>query len=144
MIVFAVACLVWIGLLSLALVWFMGTGIGVGWIIAGALCCALVVWIIVMSGEFRNAVDVPEGHEEMDFADIESLAASKSSLDLFTTTPADILIFEAAARRGMEESKRLRLLVKAQTTPSVDPDKRNGVPHDPVRFPRGNRADGRG
>lgn len=53
--VLAGACLAWIGLLSVAFLVFTGLGMSTGWMVAGALFFALVVWTLVMSGEFRNA-----------------------------------------------------------------------------------------
>lgn len=66
MILLAAACLVWIALLSLGIVWLMGMGISAGWIIAGALLFALVVWIVVMAGEFHNAIDLTGDFESED------------------------------------------------------------------------------
>ncbi len=37
----------------------MGANVTAGWICAGALVFALGVWIIVMAGEFRNAIGHP-------------------------------------------------------------------------------------
>ena len=53
--VLAGACLAWIGLLSVAFLVFTGLGMSTGWMVAGALFFAMVVWTLVMSGEFRNA-----------------------------------------------------------------------------------------
>lgn len=55
LILLAGACLAWIGLLSVAFIAFTGLGFGAGWVFAGALVFALVVWSLVMAGEFRNA-----------------------------------------------------------------------------------------
>lgn len=49
------ACLAWIGLLSVAFLVLTGFGVTTGWIVAGALFFSLVVWTVVMGGEFRNA-----------------------------------------------------------------------------------------
>ncbi|MEO5716689.1 MAG: hypothetical protein ABIT37_24635 [Luteolibacter sp.] len=51
------SCFIWIGAIALAIVCFMGTTVTTGWIIAGALLVALAVWVIVMAGEIRNAVN---------------------------------------------------------------------------------------
>ncbi len=51
------SCFIWIGAIALAIVWFMGTSVTTGWIIAGGLFAALAVWVIVMAGEIRNAVN---------------------------------------------------------------------------------------
>lgn len=53
--VLAGACLAWIGLLSVAFLVFTGLGMSTGWMVAGALFFAMVVWTLVMGGEFRNA-----------------------------------------------------------------------------------------
>lgn len=51
----AASCVVWIGILTLAFMSFTGTDVTAGWICAGALFFALVVWIAVMASEFRSA-----------------------------------------------------------------------------------------
>ena len=53
------ACLVWIGILSLAFMLLTGKGIAAGWIFAGALFLALTVWVIVMFKEFIHAMGWP-------------------------------------------------------------------------------------
>lgn len=50
-------------LLSLAFVFLMSAGASAGWIIAGVLFFSLVVWAVVMSGEFRSAIEMPEASE---------------------------------------------------------------------------------
>jgi hypothetical protein len=71
LILLAAACLAWIGLLSLAVVFLMGNGASAGWICAGALFLALVVWTVVMAGEYRSAIELPEGYESEDFVACE-------------------------------------------------------------------------
>lgn len=76
LILLAVACLVWIGILSLAFMSFMGSDVTVGWIFAGALFLALVVWIVVMAGEFRSAMeDRSAGDDDGSFGDFEGSTA---------------------------------------------------------------------
>lgn len=60
LILLVAACLSWIGLLSLAFVCFFGTGLSAGWIFAGALILALMVWFVLMFSEFRQAIEMPE------------------------------------------------------------------------------------
>jgi hypothetical protein len=60
LILLVAACLSWIGLLSLAFVCFFGNGISAGWIFAGTLIVALMVWFILMFNEFRQAIEIPE------------------------------------------------------------------------------------
>ena len=55
----AIACLAWVGILSLAFVFLLGAAITTGWIIAGALVLAMAVWFIVMMREIRKAVEWP-------------------------------------------------------------------------------------
>lgn len=55
LILLAASCLVWIGILALAFMSLTGTDVTAGWICAGALFFALVVWVAVMSSEFRSA-----------------------------------------------------------------------------------------
>lgn len=57
LILLAASCLMWIGVLSLAFMSFMGKNVTAGWICAGALFFALAVWIVVMASEFRSAVE---------------------------------------------------------------------------------------
>jgi hypothetical protein len=61
------SCIVWIGLLSLAFMTFTGTDVTVGWICAAALFFALVVWTLVMAGEFRSAVETSPCRDEEEF-----------------------------------------------------------------------------
>ena len=55
LILLAGACLGWIGLLATAFMAFTGSGVTAAWIFAGALLFALIVWTVVMAGEFRGA-----------------------------------------------------------------------------------------
>lgn len=64
LILLAATCLGWIGLLTLAFVSWIGTNVTAGWIFAGILFLALVVWIVVMAGEFRSAMEAPRLHME--------------------------------------------------------------------------------
>lgn len=57
LILLAASCVMWIGVLSLAFMSFLGTDVTVGWICAGGLFFALAVWIAVMASEFRSAVE---------------------------------------------------------------------------------------
>ncbi len=66
LILLGATCLAWIGILSLAFMSFMGTDVTAGWIFAGVLFVALVVWIMVMAGEFRSAMETPRGDMEED------------------------------------------------------------------------------
>jgi hypothetical protein len=54
----AVACLAWIGGISLALVYFFGLSDGIGWTIAGTLEVFCIVAAYVLLFEFRHAVDL--------------------------------------------------------------------------------------
>ena len=54
----AVACLAWIGGISLALVYFLGLSDGIGWTIAGTLEVFCIVAAYVLLFEFRHAVDL--------------------------------------------------------------------------------------
>lgn len=60
LILLAAACLAWIGILSLAFMAFLGTGVSAGWIFAGALLLALAVWVVVMFREFKQAIRMRE------------------------------------------------------------------------------------
>lgn len=55
LILLAGASLGWIGLLATAFMAFTGSGVTAAWIFAGALVFALIVWTVVMAGEFRGA-----------------------------------------------------------------------------------------
>ncbi|HEX7261515.1 MAG TPA: hypothetical protein VF258_06835, partial [Luteolibacter sp.] len=55
----AISCLAWIGAISFAVVYFMGTAASTGWIIGGVLFLALAAWIVVMRREIRNAIELP-------------------------------------------------------------------------------------
>lgn len=60
LVVIVAACLIWIGLISLAIVLVSGASISVGWIIAGVLALAGVVWGLVMMREIRDAIKLPD------------------------------------------------------------------------------------
>ncbi len=57
------SCFIWIGAIALAIVCFMGTSVTTGCIIAGGLVIALAVWVIVMAGEIRHAVNYSDHFE---------------------------------------------------------------------------------
>jgi hypothetical protein len=54
------SCLVWIGIISCGIMLLVGNGFSVGWIVAGVLLLATLIWVVVMFREFRNAVEIPE------------------------------------------------------------------------------------
>jgi hypothetical protein len=58
LIVLLASCLFWAGGISLAVMWFAGTPMTIGWIMAGALVLALLVWLAVMSHEIRHAMEL--------------------------------------------------------------------------------------
>lgn len=66
LIVLVAACFAWIGVLSLAAVTFLGTAASTGWIIAGALLLALVIWLVVMAREIRQATELPDYFERIE------------------------------------------------------------------------------
>jgi hypothetical protein len=69
LILLAAASLAWVALLSLGFVFLMSAGASAGWIIAGVLFFSLVVWAVVMSGEFRGAIEMPEASEFIRYED---------------------------------------------------------------------------
>jgi len=73
------SCFIWIGAIALAIVCFMGTSVSTGWIIAGGLVVALAIWVIVMAGEIRNAVNHSD-HFEPERTVPEPTAAEESGL----------------------------------------------------------------
>lgn len=54
------ACLAWIGGISMVVAMFLGKGVSTGWIVAGALVFAMVVWLAVMFREVRRAIELPD------------------------------------------------------------------------------------
>jgi hypothetical protein len=44
--------------ISLAVTWSAGTSVTGGWIVAGSLVLALLVWLAVMSHEIRHAIEL--------------------------------------------------------------------------------------
>lgn len=60
LILLVAACLVWIGILSLAFLAFSGMSFSSGWIVAGALFFAVMAWVVVMFREFRGAIALPD------------------------------------------------------------------------------------
>lgn len=59
----------WVVLLTLGVVFIVKAGISAGWIVAGVLMFSLVVWALVMSGEYRGAIDLDEELERRDGRD---------------------------------------------------------------------------
>lgn len=60
LILLVAACLVWIGILSVAFLAFSGMSVSSGWIVAGALLFAVVAWVLVMFREVRGAITLPD------------------------------------------------------------------------------------
>lgn len=54
------SCLAWIGIISCAIALLFGSGISLGWVVAGVLLLAALIWVAVMFREFRNAIEIPE------------------------------------------------------------------------------------
>jgi hypothetical protein len=54
------ASLAWVGGISLVVALFLGKGLAIGWIVAGALGFAMVVWLAVMFREVRRAIVLPD------------------------------------------------------------------------------------
>ncbi len=82
LIILALACLAWIVAISMAVVYFMGTAVSTGWIVGGVLLLALVVWIVVMLREVRNAIEMPTSDDDdtMDAPDPSALVRSRSEI----------------------------------------------------------------
>lgn len=64
LILLVASCLMWIGLLSLAVAFFLGATGGTVWIVAGALLIAFCLGVAVMVNEFRCAIDLPDDFNE--------------------------------------------------------------------------------
>ncbi len=90
LILLVAACLVWIGLLSLAFVIFSGTAVSAGWIVAGALVSAVVVWVLVMLREIRNAIKLPDfsayGKRDESLETIEKSTVTRPGLGIADRT----------------------------------------------------------
>jgi hypothetical protein len=84
LIVLAISCLAWIGAISFAVVYFLGTAVSTGWIIGGILFVALAVWVVVMLREIRNAIELPNSLSNsdgtIDAADKSALAHPRSGI----------------------------------------------------------------
>ncbi len=61
-------CLMWIGVISLGIVIFIGTTVSTGWIIAGVLSLAMVVGLVVISREVRNAPEMPDDFDSCELS----------------------------------------------------------------------------
>jgi membrane protein implicated in regulation of membrane protease activity len=59
LILLVAACLVWVGIISLAVAVFSGS-VSSGWVVAGAIVLAVMAWVLVMAREIRGAVTVPD------------------------------------------------------------------------------------
>lgn len=60
LILLVVSCLIWIWIISFGVMLLSGSGISVGWIVAGVLLLATLIWVVVMFREFRDAIEIPE------------------------------------------------------------------------------------
>lgn len=69
------SCLLWIGVLALAFVGFSGAKVSAGWLFAGALFFALMVWTAIMAGEFRSAEEQPVAVLDEDSAEATGLTS---------------------------------------------------------------------
>ena len=139
LILFLAACLMWIGMITLAVVSLTGVGVSVGWMIGGVLGVAILVWLVVMAGEYRNAMDDPEAFsDDDDGCGPDPDAASPTPL-VFTSA-ADLRTREDAVTLGRPLSTRRELLLTAQTTPSARPGRRSAVPRDGAPKRQGIRA----
>ena len=72
------ACLIWIGVISAAVVTIVGTTAAIGWIIAGALFLALVLGLMVSVKEVGRATEWPEDGPEFELTDCVSEGGSFS------------------------------------------------------------------
>ncbi|RYD24048.1 MAG: hypothetical protein EOP88_01805 [Verrucomicrobiaceae bacterium] len=59
LILLVAACLVWVGIISLAVAVFSGS-VSSGWVVAGAVVLAIMAWVLVMAREIRDAVTAPD------------------------------------------------------------------------------------
>jgi len=53
---------VWVLGISTALVFFFGSDVKLGWILAGSLVFSAIMWLMVMAREIRQAIDLSEYH----------------------------------------------------------------------------------
>jgi membrane protein implicated in regulation of membrane protease activity len=83
LILLGAACSLWIGLISVGVVMLMETGVSAGWIVAGLLFSALMVFALVMSREIQNAIVLPESYRE----DSSEEFANEDDERIFTAWP---------------------------------------------------------
>ena len=97
MILLAVSCLIWIGILSLAAVFIFGASASIGWIIAGTLFLGLIFATAVIVNEVLNASDLVEnfnelGEEEYILTDVHAPArrsgGPQKAAGIFQTLPS--------------------------------------------------------
>lgn len=62
LILLVASCLVWIGMIALAVLALSGIPFSSGWIAAGALFFAIAAWIIVMFREMRESFFLPDSN----------------------------------------------------------------------------------
>lgn len=60
LLLFAAACLVWLVLISAVVMCFTGIASPAGWIFAGALFGAMLLAVLMVSREYRNAIELVE------------------------------------------------------------------------------------
>lgn len=97
LILLVAACLVWVGLLSLAFVALSGTTASTGFILAGALVGAVVAWVLVMIREIKDSLQAQDlsscaAHQEGDEEEANPAAAGLA---------AEISGRPVTGRRGM-------------------------------------------
>ncbi len=93
LILLGAACLLWIGMISVGLAVVMGTGVSMGWIVAGVLVVTLVICGLAMSREIRNAVVLPESYSEDSLEEafgweVETISAQSSNHSVGTSWQA--------------------------------------------------------
>lgn len=103
LVLLAASCLVWVAILSLAFMSLAGRNVTAGWICAGALFFAILVWTLVMAAEFRSAVETVPCVDDQDFYELNP-----------PTSPLPGASLREASRRGFRSVRRF---LPAQTRP---------------------------
>jgi type VI protein secretion system component VasK len=109
------SCLVWIGGISLAVAFFLGTAVTTGWILAGALFLAVCIWCVVMIREIRQAIELPDYPANDEARDMDTRSALDPSSTAFRAQ-----MRAAFERPGLEERRvGRRSRRRSRNTPCV-------------------------
>jgi hypothetical protein len=96
------------------MIYFLGTSVTVGWIIAGALFLAAAVWMVVMYREFKNAMVLPQKVSSDDEGSASFASDAMSDVGVKTSRLGPMIANDDRARRGRSRARSARALPRTR------------------------------